>query len=82
MKLNYRVGTFRQAGLQAKWGKSNSGSPCIFARNPNATTVYQRDTWWLCSLPMWETMQKVGVVEGYDRHTLLGDVFSLPVRSR
>lgn len=74
----YTVGTFRAAGLQAKWTKNHRGAPIIIVRNPNAESRHQRECWWMCDRSMWETMQRVGILEGFDSHTLLGDVFSVP----
>ncbi len=69
----------REAGLEAKWGKTSKGTPIIFVRDPSAALKHQRDTWWVCSNDMWERMKKDGVKLGFDNHTLLGDVFSIAV---
>lgn len=37
--LPYRVSTFRQAGLEAKWSKTRRGQPYIAVRNPNASRM-------------------------------------------
>lgn len=75
--MNYNVQTFRDVGFEARWTKTRAGRPYIVVRNPKASTVHQRDQWWVVDRAMFDTMKKVGVCEGFDRHTLLGDVFSV-----
>lgn len=74
--MMYRVGTFREAGLQARWTKVN-GAPFISARNPNAKHEHQRDKWWLVDRDMFAAMGRDGVCEAFDNFTLLGDMFSI-----
>lgn len=74
--IQYRVTDFRNAGLEAKWGKRN-GVPFIYARNPKAERQHQRETYWLIDAKTFADMQKVGIVEGFDNATLLGDMFSI-----
>ena len=76
--MEYTVKTLRKAQLEARWSRTRSGAPILLARNPVATLIHQRKTWWAVDHKMWETMKQVGVLEGFERHTLLGDVFSLP----
>jgi len=40
MKLS--VKTFRAEGMEARWGKTRKGAPCIFARDPQAKAKHQR----------------------------------------
>jgi len=75
--MKYTVETFRASGLEAKWTKRSDGSPAIVARNPNGR-AHQRNQWWTITKGMFEAMQKDGIVEAFDNHTLLGDVFSVP----
>lgn len=75
----YSVVTLRAAGLQARWSRNRNGAPIIVARNPQASNEHQRTAWWLVGDAMWKEMKRVGIREGFDRHTLLGDVFSLTV---
>jgi hypothetical protein len=77
MKLSYRVGTFREAGLQARWSKTRRGGPIIVARDPKAQQAHQRDRWWVVDQRMWSLMQSEGVLAGFDGSTLLGDIFSI-----
>lgn len=70
-KLRYRVHTFRDAGLEAKWGK-HDGTPFIFARKPGT------HTWYLVSGEMFGAMQANGVIRGFQMFTCLGSVFSIP----
>lgn len=76
MGLQYRVDAFRDAGLEAKWTKVR-GAPMLVVRNPQATTKHQRNNWWVCDNSMFDLMGQVGIVEGFDQHTLLGDMFSI-----
>ena len=72
-KLYYRVSTFREAGLEAKWSKTRSGQPYIVARDVCGQ-------WYVVTNVMFERMNIVGVVEGFNEHTLLGDVLSISAR--
>ena len=78
MNLKLSVKTFRDVGMEAKWGKV-SGRPPMFVRNPKANLEHQRTKWWLVTKSIWDAMNKDGVLEGFDNSTLLGDVFSLRV---
>jgi hypothetical protein len=71
-KIPYRVGSFKEVGLEAKWAKSPAGGPYIKARKPDGC-------WYVVSKVMFDRIQKVGVLEGFDEHTLLGDIFSVKV---
>ncbi len=70
-KLYYRVSTFREAGLEAKWSKTTAGQPYILAR------AVGTKSWYVVASNMFERMKKVGVIEGFEEHTLLGDVLSI-----
>jgi len=74
MKLS--VKTFREVGMQAKWGKCNGG-PALFVRDPSAKTEHQRSKWWLVTQTMYVCMKQSGIKEGFDQNTLLGDMFSV-----
>jgi hypothetical protein len=73
--MKYIVGTLRKAGLQAKWGKVN-GTPMIFARDPSSKLPHQRKSWWLVDRYMFKRMEEVGVKQGFEEGTLLGDIFN------
>lgn len=75
--MKYQVKTFRDAGLECKWGKVNQGRPAIFVRDPNAKTKHQREKWWVCDKPMWDAMHKLGIIEGFNSATVFGDIFSV-----
>lgn len=75
--LRYSVKALRDAGLECRWTRNGKGAPIIIARWPEAKTEHQRGVWWYVSRQMWESMQSVGIIEGFDRATLLGDVFSV-----
>lgn len=72
--MDYKVKTFRDAGLEAKWTKNN-GTPFIAVRNPASDNKHQRKNWYLCDGAMFEDMKKNGVMAGYESHTCLGDFF-------
>ena len=76
--MKYSVKTLREAGLEARWTHNRNGAPIIVARDPQARSEHQRKTWWHVGQTMWDTMKEVGVKEAFDRHTLLGDIFSVP----
>lgn len=75
--LTYTVATFRKHGLEARWSRTRAGAPIILARKP-AGLPHQRTTWWAMHGAFWTDAREVGVLEAFDRHTLLGDVFSVP----
>lgn len=69
-KIYYRVSTFREAGLEAKWSK-RSGKPYLVARKPDTKT------WFVVTSDMFKRMEAVGVAEGFEEYTLLGNVLSI-----
>jgi hypothetical protein len=73
-KLHYRVSTFREAGLEAKWSKTQSGRPYLVAKQVSSKT------WFVITARMFERMKKVGVFNAFEEHTLLGDVLSISAR--
>lgn len=75
--LRYSVGTLRDAGLEARWTRNRNGAPIMSARDPNAKLKHQQAKWWFVDKSMWDDMNSVGIREAFDRHTLLGDVFSI-----
>lgn len=74
--MQYRVNTFREAGLEAKWIRTN-GRPIIAVRDPNGTHEKQREGWWHCTSEMFNTMKKVGVRKGFHGATCLPAMFSI-----
>ncbi len=73
-KIYYRVNTFREAGLEAKWSKTQTGKPYLLARGAWVKA------WFVITANMFERMKKVGILEAFKEHTLLGDVLSIPAR--
>ena len=73
-----KVGTMREAGLDAKWGRLRNKAPALFIRNPNGELKHQREKWWHFDRTMQKFMTEKGVVEGFNSCTLLGDMFSVP----
>lgn len=74
--MNYSVKTFRDAGLLARWGKTKRRAPIILVKNPKGK-LHQMTFWWAVDQSMYKRMCEVGIVEGFDQHTLLGDIFSV-----
>jgi len=72
-ELDYRVGTFREAGLTAKWTKTRRGAPFIMCKRADT------GQWFIVDGDVWETMKKVGIIEGWEQHTALGHIFSIGV---
>lgn len=77
--MRLSVLTFRDVGLEAKWTKTSRRQPCIVVRNPSAKHKHQRETWWMVDNDMWESAKKFGILEAFERHTLLGNFFSIGV---
>ena len=75
--MNYSVKPMREAGLEAKWTKTRRGAPIIVARYPKAEEKHQRELFWFVDQKMFDNMQEVGIVEAFERATLLGDIFSI-----
>lgn len=73
--MKYRVGTLREAGLEAKWTKTRNGAPIIKVRWPKAKPKHQRERWYYVDVSMWDMMKQLGVIEGFDGATLLADIF-------
>jgi hypothetical protein len=73
-KIYYRVSTFREAGLEAKWSKTRAGRPYIVIREVGTKQ------WFVLTSDMFNRMQKVGVVQGFEEHTCLGHVFSVSAK--
>ena len=78
IEVPVQVSTFRNAGLEAKWSRLRNGCPIIVLRYPKSEYVHMRTTWWFLTRQMHNTMKEVGILEGFERHTLLGDMFSVP----
>jgi hypothetical protein len=77
-QLTHRVSTYRQAGLEARWGRTRNGAPAIFVRNPQSKLRHQRESWWMVTGSMFNAMKRDGVLEGFENCTLIADVFSIP----
>jgi len=71
--MKYILKTFREAGLEAKWNKTAEGEKFITVRKP------KEKTWWVCDRQMFKTMHREGVMQGFETHTVLGDIFSIGV---
>lgn len=70
--MNYNVGTIREAGLEARWGKTSKGALYIAARKPEGW-------WYIVDKAMWTRAHEVGIMEAFEEHTCLGDIFSIKV---
>ena len=70
-ELKRSVHTLRAAGLEARRTRSR----LLVARNPKAPAQHMRETWWVVDEPMWQQMERDGIVEAFDNAVLLGDIF-------
>lgn len=71
--MEYRVSTFREAGLEARWTRTRTGAPIIAARKPGAKA------WELMDANAWRAIQRAGSVkDGFENVTLFADIFSVP----
>lgn len=75
--MRYNVATLRDAGLEARWARTNKGAPILVARDPQGKSPHQRTQWWMVDDVMWKAMQRDGVREGFDSATLCGGFFSV-----
>lgn len=69
--IYYRVSTFREAGLEAKWSKSKKGTPYLLAKQ------VEQKTWFVVTSDMFSRMKEVGVSQGFEEFTVAGNVFSI-----
>jgi hypothetical protein len=76
--LRYTVGTLRTAGLRARWTRTRTGAPILAAQDPTSPHRHLRESWWVIDARMWQSMQTMGIREGFVSHTLLGNFFSVP----
>jgi hypothetical protein len=76
-ELRYSVKSLRSAGLEAKWTKTRCGEPIIVARYPKAEDKHQRERFYFVDAKMFNEMQKSGVIDGFERATLLARFFSV-----
>ena len=77
--LEYKVSTFRECGLDAKWSKTRSGKPIIVVRDPESELPHQRNQWWWLDSAMYKAMQNEGVKQGFNSSTIIADIFSIAV---
>lgn len=77
--MKYSVKPLRAAGLEARWTRTQHGAPVMVVRHPQAQSEHQRRTWWMVDNGMWQAMAKIGILEAFDRHTMLGNIFSIPI---
>lgn len=67
----YSVKTFRDAGVEARWGRLRTGAPAMFVKADG--------TWYVVDKSMWDSIAGgKGVAEAVRNHTLLGKFFSIP----
>ena len=75
--MEYKVKTFREAGLEVKWTRTGSGQPVIVTRLPESDLEHQRNKWWYVDVHMWDLMKKYGIKSGFEMATLIGDIFAI-----
>jgi hypothetical protein len=71
--MRYSVTPIREAGLEAKWGRTRYGGPILLARDPKSTSP----TWFAVDKNMWQRAKTVGIATAFSEHTALGDIFSV-----
>jgi hypothetical protein len=72
-RSDYKLSTFRNAGLKAKWTHTRLGAPIIAA-----TLEGFNKNWFWVDGNMWKRMEKSGDVLGtWKDYTALGDIFSV-----
>lgn len=69
-KLYYRVSTFREAGLEAKWSKAHSRRPYLVGRQCGGKS------WLVITSDMFARMEEIGVLEAFQEFTIKGTVVS------
>lgn len=70
--MKYNVSTFRKSGLEARWTRTRQNAPIIAVRKSGS------GHWYVVDKNLWKDMQKEGVIQAFEQHTLLGDYFSIP----
>lgn len=75
-KLEYRLPTLRKAGLKAKWLPAKNGVKFIAACDPEGKQPHQRNKWWVIHQCAWNLMESLGIREGFETATMMGDTFS------
>lgn len=71
--MRYSVLTFREAGLDARRGRTRYGGSIILARDPKSTSP----TWFAVDKHMMQRAKQVGIRTAFSEHTALGDIFSV-----
>ena len=72
-QLEYRVKTFRDNGLEARWTRTRRGRPCIVVRDKK----YAKK-WLLVDKEIFAAMQADGVHDAYVSRAVMLDLFSIP----
>ena len=71
--MKYRVGDFRDLGLEAKWTRTGAGAPIIAVRKPGTKT------WCAVTGHLFKSMSESDDPgEKFDQGTALVDIFSIP----
>lgn len=78
LTMKYSVKTLRAAGLEARWTRTSAGAPIIVCRDPKSAMAHARKTWWTVGQKMWDAMLKDGIVDAFNNHVFIGDIFSIP----
>jgi len=77
MKLSVKM--FRDEEMEARWGRTHVGAPCMFVRDPAASLKHQRESWWMVTQEMWDSIAGgENPRDAFHAHTMLGDIFSIP----
>ena len=57
--MKYRVSTFREVGLMAKWSRTDYGTPVIMVKDT------QMKYWRTCNKTMFDNMKNLGIKKGF-----------------
>jgi hypothetical protein len=69
--LQYNVKSIRAHGLECKWSRTRHGAPIIIGRKEGIGG----GRWYTLDRRLWETAQRVGILEAFDQHCALGEFF-------
>lgn len=67
--MKYSVKEIRLAGLSCKWAKTQGGAPIIVGNTTQSKSYY-------IDALMWKRAQVVGIMQAFEEHTALGEIFS------
>lgn len=73
--MSYLEKLLIERGLDTKWVKGDMGEDILVCRNPSAQTLHGRTEWHYFTEEMYDFMFTYGVVEGFNRCSLMPHIF-------